>query len=146
MMPASLVRPRLRGRSSRRCPAGRPDGYICVDDLNRFRADEVEAVVQEGIGEITALEQSVVERLARHETLAINVDDELDQARTFGQRLADRVAEFGGSWRFLMLFAAYMVAWMGLNTWLLWPPGLSTPIRTSCSIWSCPASRRCRRR
>ena len=38
--------------------------------------------------------------------MAVNVDDELDQARTFGQRLADRVAEFGGSWLFLMLFAA----------------------------------------
>ena len=76
-------------------------------------------MVQEGIGEITALEQSVVDRLARHETMAVNVDDELDQARTFGQRLADRVAEFGGSWLFLMLFAATMVAWMILNTWLL---------------------------
>ncbi|HEX6013829.1 MAG TPA: DUF1003 domain-containing protein [Geminicoccaceae bacterium] len=38
---------------------------------------------------------------------------------TFGERLADRVAASGGSWRFILLFAVAMAAWMGLNSWLL---------------------------
>jgi uncharacterized membrane protein len=114
-----LIRPRLAHQIAKQVPGWSNDGYICLDDLNRFRADYVEAVLQEGIGEISALEQSVVERISRHETLATNVDAELDRTLTFGQRLSDQVASFGGSWRFLILFAAFMVAWMGLNTWLL---------------------------
>lgn len=116
---AELIRPRLAEQIAKQVPGWSKDGFICLDDLNRFRADYVEAVLQEGIGEITALEQSVVERISRHETLATNVDAELDRTLTFGQRLSDQVATFGGSWRFLILFAAFMVAWMGLNTWLL---------------------------
>ncbi len=114
-----LIRPRLALQIAKQVPGWSKDGYICLDDLNRFRADYVEAVLQEGIGEITALEQSVVERISRHETLATDVDAELDRSLAFGQRLSDQVATFGGSWRFLILFAAVMVAWMGLNTWLL---------------------------
>ena len=116
---AELVRPRLAQEIARHVPGWSKDGFICLDDLDGFRADYVEAMLQEGIGEVTALEQSMVERIARHETLATNVDAELDRTLTFGQRLSDRVATFGGSWRFLILFAAFMVAWMGLNTWLL---------------------------
>lgn len=116
---AELVRPRLAQEIARQVPGWSKDGFICLDDLDRFRADYVEAMLQEGIGEVTALEQSMVERIARHETLATNVDAELDRTLTFGQRLSDRVATFGGSWRFLIVFAAFMVAWMGLNTWLL---------------------------
>jgi uncharacterized membrane protein len=47
------------------------------------------------------------------------VDAELDQTLSLGERLSDRVATFGGSWRFLCLFAAVMVTWMGVNSWLL---------------------------
>ena len=40
-------------------------------------------------------------------------------AKTFGERMADRVAEFGGSWTFIMLFAAFLVAWALINTVVL---------------------------
>jgi uncharacterized membrane protein len=44
-----------------------------------------------------------------------NVLEEADEQLTFGQRVADRVAAFGGSWPFIMLFGAMMVIWMGVN-------------------------------
>jgi uncharacterized membrane protein len=119
LIPASVIRPPLATRIAREVPDWSPDGFICLEDLNRFRAQYVETLLAEGMGEITALEQSVVERISRHEMLATNVDAELDKALTLGERLADRVASFGGSWRFILVFAAVMVAWMGLNSWLL---------------------------
>ncbi len=119
LLPASLIRPRLAERIAREVPGWSADGHICLEDLNRFRARYVETLLEEGVGEITALEQSVVERIARHETLATNVDAEFDRALSLSERLADRVASFGGSWRFILLFAAIMAAWMGLNSWLL---------------------------
>lgn len=119
LVPASLVRPRLIERIAKAVPTWAPNSFICIDDLNHFRADEVRSVIEEGLGEVTSLEQSVVDRMADHTILATNVDDELDEVQTFGEKLADRVASFGGSWLFLILFAATMVAWMGINTWIL---------------------------
>ncbi|MFZ1431317.1 MAG: DUF1003 domain-containing protein [Geminicoccaceae bacterium] len=119
LLPAGLIRPRLVERIAKAVSTWAPTSFICIDDLNRFRADEVRSVIEDGIGEITTLEQSVVDRLADHRILSTNIDDELDETQTFGEKLADRVASFGGSWQFLILFAATMVLWMGTNTWIL---------------------------
>jgi uncharacterized membrane protein len=48
-----------------------------------------------------------------------NVNVEAQERLTLGQRLADRVAAFGGSWPFILLFCAVMVLWIAVNTWLL---------------------------
>jgi CRP/FNR family transcriptional regulator, cyclic AMP receptor protein len=47
----------------------------------------------------------------------LNVEDE--DAMTFGERIADRVASFGGSWTFIMLFGTFLVSWIILNTVIL---------------------------
>jgi len=44
-----------------------------------------------------------------------NVLEEEEESLTFGQRIADRVAAFGGSWPFIFIAAGVMVAWMGMN-------------------------------
>jgi CRP/FNR family transcriptional regulator, cyclic AMP receptor protein len=44
-----------------------------------------------------------------------NVLEEEEEQMTLGQRVADRVAAFGGSWPFIFLFGSIMVVWMGLN-------------------------------
>jgi CRP/FNR family transcriptional regulator, cyclic AMP receptor protein len=44
-----------------------------------------------------------------------DVLEEAEERLTFGQRVADRVARFGGSWPFIGVFAAVMFVWMGLN-------------------------------
>ena len=66
----------------------------------------------------------VAQHIARRKHISRNVDQELDQTPpTFGQRAADAVATFGGSWAFVLLFCATMVAWVGLNSLLLWARG-----------------------
>jgi uncharacterized membrane protein len=39
---------------------------------------------------------------------------------TLGERLSDKVAEFGGSWTFIIIFMIMLIAWIGLNSWALW--------------------------
>jgi uncharacterized membrane protein len=52
-----------------------------------------------------------------------NVNAVLDERMTFGDRIADAVARFGGSWTFIILFSLFLLAWMGLNTyWVLAKP------------------------
>jgi CRP/FNR family cyclic AMP-dependent transcriptional regulator len=49
-----------------------------------------------------------------------NVNEEMDERLSFGDRLADKIAEFGGSWAFIILFFVFLGAWVGLNTIQLW--------------------------
>lgn len=42
-----------------------------------------------------------------------------DTAPNFGERWADKVAEFGGSWTFIIVFTIMMIVWIGLNSWVL---------------------------
>lgn len=48
-----------------------------------------------------------------------NVNEEMEKALTFGQRVADRVAEFGGSWAFIIIYVCILVIWMAINTIIL---------------------------
>jgi uncharacterized membrane protein len=94
-------------------------GYICLSDLNRFRAQYVQDVIEGDTEQISALEQQVIENIKEQELLSKNINVEYDRQLTFGGRLADRFAEFGGSWNFLGLFAILILVWMGLNSYTL---------------------------
>jgi CRP/FNR family transcriptional regulator, cyclic AMP receptor protein len=48
--------------------------------------------------------------------VARNLNEEEDEQMTFGERIADRVASFGGSWTFIMIFGTFLVSWVVLNS------------------------------
>jgi uncharacterized membrane protein len=75
-------------------------------------------------GELTSLENEVLTSLRDHETLSKNVDTEFEGEWTLGERLADRIATFGGSWIFLILFGLFLIIWIGVNSFILYahPP------------------------
>lgn len=62
-------------------------------------------------------------KVARHITerthISRNTSKEQDESITFGQRAADTVARFGGSWAFIILFAIVLVVWVVLNSYIL---------------------------
>jgi len=104
-------------------PAWSPDGYICQADLNRFRGPYIQALLETEKGELTSLEQQVLDSLARQETLASNIDAQFERALSFGERLADRIAGVGGSWGFILGFGTFLLLWIIANSLvLLWRP------------------------
>ena len=119
LVPAGVVRPVIVDLIKKSVPNWTNDGYICEDELKKFRYDYLFRVLEEEKGELSQLEKEVIEKLNEFETLVANVDREYDARMTFGQRLSDRIAIFGGSWRFIFLFALVLVIWMGINTFLL---------------------------
>jgi uncharacterized membrane protein len=87
------------------------------------------------------LEHEVLASLRDHETLATNIDAESDRERTFGERLADRIASFGGSWTFLILFGLFLVAWIVTNSLVLyWRPVDPYPFILLNLVLSCLAA------
>ena len=82
--------------------------FICRPDLNRYRGEYVHSLLESEKGELTSLENEVLTSLRNHETLSKNVDSEFEGEWTLGERLADRIATFGGSWIFLILFGLFL--------------------------------------
>ena len=119
LTPLSLLRPALARLIVSERPDLPPDALICEQDVNLYRRRYLERLIATDKGEISALERQVIEALAREQTLAANIDAAADRAATAGQRVADRMASFGGSWTFITSFAIVLVAWMALNTLLL---------------------------
>jgi uncharacterized membrane protein len=64
-------------------------------------------------------EKRVVESLVDRKHLSRDLSRDADDKRTFGQRIADKVAAFGGSWTFIIIFAAVLIAWVVLNSAIL---------------------------
>lgn len=77
----------------------------------RQLAGDLESQVRR-LGEV---ERRVLAAILGHRVVSRDPDVTFDAGRTFGERVADRVAAFGGSWAFIGLFLAGMIAWMALN-------------------------------
>lgn len=138
---AALVREPLQELLHRERPEWSAASWICRSDLSALRARYVHSVLEAEKGELTGLEQAVLDSLRRHEILSANVDAEQEQAWTFGERLADRIASFGGSWRFLILFMAFIAVWIAMNSLVLfWKPADPYPYILLNLLLSCLAA------
>jgi len=118
-MVAELIRPSLLEFIRKRLPNLDGKGFICLDDLGAFRKDYVKEVLEEEIGELSALDQEVIESLQQHEILSNDLSKQFEKKLTFGERLSDHIAEFGGSWKFLITFGAVLLVWIVINGVLL---------------------------
>lgn len=117
------------------------DSYICRADLAKFRGAYVRSILASEKGEVTALEEQVLSSLREHEVLTKNTEAGYEGARTLGERLADHLASFGGSWAFMGYFAALLAVWIGANSLVfLWHPPDPYPFILLNLILSCLAS------
>lgn len=102
-----------------RHPQWSAEGYICLADLNLFRTAYVTEVLKSAGQEVYDLEQQMAKNLEEEELLSRNINQEFESRMTLGERLADRLADFGGSWTFISIFMIILVVWMCINTWIL---------------------------
>jgi uncharacterized membrane protein len=114
-MIAELIRPSLLEFIKKRLPDLDSKGFICFDDLGEFRKDYIKEVLEDEIGELSALDQEVIESLEQHEILSSDLSKQFERKLTFGERLSDHIAEFGGSWKFLISFGAVLFIWIAIN-------------------------------
>jgi uncharacterized membrane protein len=114
-MIAELIRPSLLDFIKKKVPDLDSKGFICFEDLGEFRKDYVKEVLEDEIGELSALDQEVIESLEQHEILSSDIIKQFERKLTFGERLSDRIAEFGGSWKFLITFGVVILIWITIN-------------------------------
>lgn len=67
---------------------------------------------------LSELENKVIDSIKEQTTLSDKIDTEESVPLSFGQRVADHVASFGGSWKFIISFSIFIIIWISLN--VLW--------------------------
>ena len=116
LLPARMVRGGVLKLIRADHPDWREDGRICFTCLNQYRTDYVRQLMEKDLGELDELEQEVVSSLQDNALLSENINEEYEQTLTLGDRVADKVAEFGGSWKFIIWFGVILVGWIIINT------------------------------
>ncbi len=123
MLSAALVRQDLLPMIRQEVPDWSEDGCICFSCLNRFRTRYIRQLMEKDLGELDELEQEVVKSLQNEQLLSENINEQYEQSLGLGDRIADKVAEFGGSWSFIISFSLFLALWIVINTFLI----LKTP-------------------
>jgi uncharacterized membrane protein len=95
------------------------DSYISLDELMKYRKKFMEHMLRAEGKELSKLERDVLNSVNENELLVKNIEPTLDKELTFGDRLADHIAEFGGSWTFIITFFSFIILWMGINIFIL---------------------------
>ena len=93
-----------------------------TDAITRLRVDRrktARLMLDTELEKLPVEERAIVERFINRKNIVRNVMREFDQGLTFGDRLADRVADVGGSWGFIIVFVLLMATWMGINSFVL---------------------------
>lgn len=113
----SLIRPSLSTRLIAAHHELKPDDWICRKHLTEQRTRYVQELLERERGELSQLERQVIESLAREEMIARDTETAWEGQRTLGERVSDFVAEFGGSWSFIISFFVILIVWIGFNAW-----------------------------
>jgi len=93
---------------------------LSISELNHYRQMYVEKYLIKESGQLTDLEKNVIEKIRDQTTISDKIDEE-PVVLTIGQRLADLVAKFGGSWYFIIFFMSFILVWIIIN--LIWLAG-----------------------
>lgn len=110
------LRPSLTELILRDHPTLTNESLISAVELDKYRMRYVENMLMAEHGELTELDREVAKSIAEHDTIAENIEEVYDDHRKLGDRLADNMARFGGSWYFLIGFGLFLAIWIFLNT------------------------------
>lgn len=118
-VPGSVIRDTIMAVIRREHPQFDDDSQLSLGELDHYRQKYISEYLVEQSGELTDIEKQVVSAVATEKTLTDKVDTESDAGLTLGQRVADKVANFGGSWTFIISFGVFLLVWIFANIWWL---------------------------
>lgn len=92
---------------------------ICKQDLDNYRFKELHQVLEEEKGELEKLETEVLNSIKNNELISSNTHEEYTNKISFGDKIADAVAKFAGSWSFILSFFMILFSWVVLNAFII---------------------------
>lgn len=88
--------------------------------MKKYFENLAKALLAQPYGELSEEEKNVIDSIAGKTPVTSDVNETFSDNLTFGERVADQIAKFGGSWKFIGIFFAVIVCWIIINTlWLV---------------------------
>ncbi len=115
LVPLSIVRPAVASRVRATSPQVGPDDQICLSCINHALSDQIDLTIEQDQAEFAAINADALRSLETQEAATRNLNAEYDRSLPYGERMADRVAGFGGSWAFIWLFLGVLLLWIAVN-------------------------------
>lgn len=113
------IREGIRSMILKEYPDFPSEGYISLTELNQYRRKYLAFLIVQEKGELAKIDQDVMDAIQNNSILSENIKDELEETPNFGDRLADQIATFGGSWTFIIVFFSFILIWIGTNIFIL---------------------------
>jgi uncharacterized membrane protein len=115
----SDLQPALLAFIQRSRPGFNESACLSLLELNQLRKQFVAESLEHEVLDLERLHETVVNAFNRNGVLTNELENETGPPLTTGQRIADVVATFGGSWRFLISFGVFLLVWIVVNAVLL---------------------------
>jgi uncharacterized membrane protein len=100
-------------------PGFETENVISLEELNLYRRKYLTSLIIQERGELAKIDQDVMVAIQSNSILSENIQDEIEGNLSFGDKLADHIATFGGSWTFIISFFSFIIIWIGINIFIL---------------------------
>ncbi len=95
------------------------DCYVSLGELNRYRRIYMASLISQERGETEDLDKDVLTAIKNNSLLSENIEPQIEGKLSTGQKMADAIASFGGSWTFIAIFFGFIIIWMSINIYIL---------------------------
>ncbi|MFD2388487.1 hypothetical protein [Enterococcus rivorum] len=92
------------------------DSKITFQELLDYRLKYIEIMISKDSDKMEILNRSIVDDIKKKETVSNDLNETMEKNLTFGQKSADAIAKFGGSWPFIFIFILVLVTWITINS------------------------------
>lgn len=117
------IRPAIFEKIKETFPDFNETSYITLQELNEFREQYISDYLAQELKAISKLEHTVMAKFKERTTISDKLEADQVEVPTLGQRMADHVATFGGSWTFIGYFALFLVVWICINVFVFYNKG-----------------------
>jgi uncharacterized membrane protein len=93
--------------------------YISTKELHRFRRLYLSSLIAREKEELAVIDKDVIDTFKKNPVLSENIYEKKEAKLTVGQKMADKIALFGGSWTFISIFFSFIIIWMAVNVIVL---------------------------
>jgi len=112
----ATIRPGIVDLINKKNPGFSQYSFISKEELKKFRKEYIESMLVAEKGELNDLDKEVVRSIVEHDLLIKKQEDDLLAKATFGHRVSDKLASFGGSWAFIGSFFTVLALWIIVNS------------------------------
>lgn len=119
LLPLELLRRSIVTLIKKDYPSLTDASLICPQDLRRYRAERAHLFLSHHLRQLSATEHDVILSVKEDKLISRDIEEAMAAKITFPDWLTDKVAEFGGSWKFITCYFVFLIVWIGLNSWHL---------------------------